>query len=194
MFTRKHAIAAFAVLAGLALAGAAGAADNGRTYDLGTPVTHETFAKWDIDVPPSGKGLPEGSGSVAQGREVYAKNCASCHGEKGEGGPMNRLVGGRGTLASDSPVKTVGSYWPDATTVFDYVHRAMPFTAPESLSAHQVYAVTAYLLHLNGIVPADATLDRESLPEVKMPNRDGFVSPDPRPDTDNTACMEDCGD
>ena len=147
-------------------------------YDFGRPATQGEIALWDIDVRPDGKGLPPGSGSVAQGKQVFAENCAACHGENGVGGPKDRLVGGLGTLAFAAPLKTVGSFWPYATTLFDYVHRAMPYQAPGSLSADDTYAVAAYVLYLNGILTADGKLDRESLPKVRMPNRHGFI-PDP---------------
>jgi S-disulfanyl-L-cysteine oxidoreductase SoxD len=150
-------------------------------YDFGRPATPDEIALWDIDVRPDGKGLPPGGGTVAQGKLVFADNCARCHGDAGIGGIKDRLVGGQGTLASASPVKTVGSYWPYATTVFDYIHRAMPYQAPGSLSNDDTYAVAAYILSLNGILPADGKLDRDSLPKVKMPNRDGFV---PEPEFD----------
>ncbi len=149
---------------------------------LGNAPSAELVRAWDIDISPDGAGLPPGRGSVREGERLYAKLCAVCHGASGEGGPMDRLAGGQGTLASARPVKTVGSFWPFATTVFDYVRRAMPFNAPQTLADDEVYALTAYLLHLNGIVPATAVMDAESLPRVRMPNRDGFV-PDPRPDT-----------
>jgi cytochrome c len=123
-------------------------------------------------------GLPEGNGTVAQGKEVYQQNCEACHGPNGEGGLFDRLAGGQGTLASDKPVKTVGSYWPYATTLFDYIRRAMPYPAPSLLGANDTYAVTAYILNLNGILPADGKLDQQTLPKIKMPNRDGFI-PDP---------------
>jgi len=161
-------------------------------YGLGREATDKEIVGWNIDVPPSGEGLPEGSGSVPEGKEVYQAQCLSCHGADGKSGQMDRLVGGKGTLASDSPVKTVGSYWPYATTLYDYVHRAMPFHSPQSLSPDETYAVTAYVLHLNGIVDKSTTLDAASLPKIKMPNRDGFVRPDPRPDVDAEACMSDC--
>ncbi|HEY1611654.1 MAG TPA: cytochrome c [Paraburkholderia sp.] len=151
-------------------------------YDIGTPVTGSALAAWNIDVAPDGHGLPAGSGDVAHGKAVFAAKCAMCHGAEGQGGIGDKLVGGRGTLASDKPVHTIGSYWPYATTLFDYIRRAMPYNAPESLSADDVYALSAYLLNLNGVVPASTRLDAKSLPKVKMPNRDGFV-PDPRPGT-----------
>lgn len=150
-------------------------------HDFGRPATPDEIALWDIDVRPDGKGLPTGSGTVAQGKQVFADNCAACHGDNGVGGIKDRLVGGQGTLASANPVKTVGSYWPYATTLFDYIRRAMPYQAPGSLSNDDTYAVAAYILSLNGIVPAGGKLDRDSLPKVKMPNRDGFV---PEPDFD----------
>ncbi|MDE5443876.1 c-type cytochrome [Bradyrhizobium sp. CSA207] len=146
--------------------------------DFGRPATPDEIALWDIDVRPDGKGLPPGSGTVVQGKQVFAENCAACHGDGGVGGIKDRLAGGQGTLASGLPVKTVGSYWPYATTLFDYIHRAMPYQAPGSLSNDDTYAVAAYILSLNGILPPDGKLDRDSLPKVSMPNRDGFV-PDP---------------
>jgi cytochrome c len=146
--------------------------------DFGRPATPDEIKLWDIDVRPDGKGLPQGSGTVAQGKQVFADNCAACHGDNGQGGIKDRLVGGQGTLASDMPIKTVGSFWPYATTLFDYIRRAMPYQAPGSLSDDATYAVAAYILNLNGILPADAKLDRESLPKIRMPNRGGFV-PDP---------------
>lgn len=158
-------------------------------YNIGQPITPEQLSGWDIDVRPDGAGLPPGKGSVKQGQEVYANACAVCHGDKGEGrrvegavGGFDRLVGGQGTLDKPAPVVTIGSFWPYATTLFDYVRRAMPFHAPQSLTSDEVYAVSAYLLHLNGIVGEDAALDAKSLAEVKMPNRDGFIHDDPRPD------------
>lgn len=146
--------------------------------DFGRLATPQEIKLWDIDVRPDGQGLPEGSGTAARGKELFADNCAACHGEAGQGGIKDRLVGGQGTLASDAPVKTVGSFWPYATTLFDYIHRAMPYQAPGSLSVDDYYALSAYILSLNGIVPPDGKLDQVSLPKVKMPNRDGFI-PDP---------------
>ena len=121
-------------------------------YDFGRPATPDEIKLWDIDVRPDGKGLPDGSGTVAQGKQVFSDNCSACHGENGQGGIKDRLAGGQGTLASNMPVKTVGSFWPYATTLFDYIHRAMPYPAPGSLSNDETYAVTAYILSLNGIV------------------------------------------
>ena len=147
-------------------------------YDFGRPATPDEIKLWDIDVRPDGKGLPEGSGTVAQGKQVFADNCAACPGDNGQGGIKDRLVGGQGTLATDKPIKTVGSFWPYATTLFDYIHRAMPYPTPGSLSNNDTYAVVAYILGLNEILPADGKVDRASLPNIKMPNRDGFI-PDP---------------
>ncbi|WP_407529767.1 c-type cytochrome [Methylobacterium oryzisoli] len=163
------------------VAGLAVAEEGLGPHRLGRPAALDAIAAWDIDVRADGAGLPHGRGSVAEGRALFAARCAGCHGAAGEGGSADRLVGGQGTLASAKPVRTVGSFWPYATTLFDYVRRAMPFDAPQSLSDPEVYAVSAYLLHLNGILPADADLDAQSLPQVAMPNRTGFV-PDARPD------------
>lgn len=150
-------------------------------YNIGRAPSAQELAAWDIDVAPDGKNLPAGVGTVARGKAVYDAQCAACHGIHGEGGMADVLVGGMGTLASPKALRTVGSYWPYATTLFDYVRRAMPLNAPQSLSSEDVYSVSAYLLHLNGILAASGTLDATSLPRVRMPNRDGFVS-DPRPD------------
>jgi S-disulfanyl-L-cysteine oxidoreductase SoxD len=148
------------------------------THDFGRSATPEEIELWDIDVQPDGAGLPQGGGTVAHGKEVYQNNCEVCHGTGGEGGIKDRLVGGQGTLASSKPLKTVGSYWPYATTLFDYIRRATPYPIPGSLSADDTYAVSAYILSLNGVLPADGKLDQDSLPKIKMPNRDGFI-PDP---------------
>lgn len=143
--------------------------------NLGRPLSPEEISKLDLTIAPDGNGLPAGSGSVSAGAKVYAEKCQSCHGAKGQGGPQDQLTGGVGTIASPKPVKTPVSYWPSATTIFDYVRRAMPLQSPQSLTDDEVYAVTAYLLSIDKIVPEDAVLDAKSLPQVKMPNRDGFV-------------------
>jgi S-disulfanyl-L-cysteine oxidoreductase SoxD len=160
-------------------------------YGIGRTATDAEVAGWNIDVDPSGANLPPGSGSVSHGHEVFDQQCAACHGAKGEGGVGDRLVGGQGTVATAKPVKTVGSFWPYAPTLFDYIRRAMPQNAPQSLSNDEVYAVSAYILNLNGLLPADATLDAKSLPAIKMPNRGMFVG-DPRPDVKNPACLAGC--
>jgi len=144
--------------------------------DLGRDVKPEEIAAWEITIPPDGKGLPAGGGTAAAGETVYAAKCAGCHGAKGTEGPADRLVGGIGTLATPKPVRTVGSYWPFATTLFDYIRRAMPYNAPRSLSNDEVYALCAYLLFLNGIIGPEVRIDAKTLPQVKMPNRDGFVT------------------
>lgn len=143
--------------------------------EFGHPATADEVRAWDISIPPDGRGLPPGSGTAKQGAAVYAAKCVACHGERGVGKPADALVGGIGTLASTAPLKTVGSYWPYATTLFDYVRRAMPYDKPMSLSSDEVYAVSAYILSLNGIIPENATIDAGTLPKVNMPNRNGFV-------------------
>jgi mono/diheme cytochrome c family protein len=165
--------------AAVALAATAAAQTKGvaKGPNLGQPATAADIAAWDIDIPPSGRGLPPGSGTPARGEAVYKQHCASCHGPKGEGKPNDRLVGGQGSLPGDKPaIKTVGSYWPYATTVFDYVRRSMPWHAPQSLASDDVYAVTAYILMLDNIIGPDDVMDAKTLPAVKMPNRDGFRS------------------
>lgn len=129
----------------------------------------------------TGEGLPPGRGTVQQGAAIYANKCAACHGPTGTKEPKDRLVGGQGSLATDHPVKTIGSYWPYATALCDYIFRAMSFTAPQSLTPNEVYALVAWLLHQNQIIPADAVIDAKALPAVTMPNRKGFI-PDQRPD------------
>lgn len=142
---------------------------------LGEPVDADALARIDFTVLPDGDGLPDGSGTAAEGANVYARHCIACHGERGEGNVNDALAGGHGSLASDQPKKTVGSYWPYATTVFDYVRRAMPLQSPGILSNDEVYAVTAYILHINGIVDEEASMNATTLPAVKMPNREGFT-------------------
>jgi S-disulfanyl-L-cysteine oxidoreductase SoxD len=145
--------------------------------EFGEPVNEEALAAWDISIPPSGEGLPEGGGTALDGAAVWAEKCAACHGADGEGvGRLGPVVGGIGSLATGQPLKTVGSYWPYATTLFDYTRRAMPLDAPQSLTDNEVYAVSAFILARNGLIAEDAELDARTLPEVEMPNRDGFVS------------------
>ena len=171
MFTRNRLPV---VLCVLAVAGCASLTVT-ETPNLGRVATPAEVAGWDVSIPPDGTGLPPGRGTSAQGAIVYEQKCQNCHGAKGAGQPNDRLVGGHGTLASKTPVRTVGSYWPYATTVFDYVRRAMPYTQSHSLSDDEVYAVTAYLLHLNGIIGEADVMDAQALPKVKMPNRDNFI-------------------
>jgi cytochrome c len=166
----------------LGLAAALTCALAASAAEFGRRASPDEIKLWDIDVRPDGAGLPQGRGSVDRGRQVYEENCAACHGDRGQGGLGDRLVGGRGSLASDHPVKTVGSFWPYATTLFDYARRAMPYQAPQTLSDADTYAVVAYILNLNGLVGPDTSLDASTLPEVEMPNRNGFV-----PDKEFTA-------
>src|SRR5215212_8605387 len=158
-----------------------------QPFGFGHPATAEEIAGWDIDVAADGTGLPLGSGTVAEGKALYDRLGAKCHGAKGEGDTAPALVGGIGSLNTDQPVKTVGSYWSYAPTLFDYIRRAMPADNPQSLTPEEVYALCAYLLFLNGIVPEDAVMDAQTLPQVVMPNHAGFTSPDPRPDVFNSA-------
>jgi mono/diheme cytochrome c family protein len=165
---------------GLAAGGRA-AAQHGP-WGLGRTATAADIDKDAGLVGPTGEGLPVGHGTTSQGRLVYAQRCAQCHGPSGEGNAVYpAVVGGRGTLGSPHPLLTVGSYWPFATTVWDYVNRAMPYLNPGTLQPDEVYAVTAYLLAMNKIIPEDMELNERNLAGVKMPNRNGFI-PDPRPD------------
>ena len=168
----------------MVLLAAATLAAQSAKYGVGRPPTEDEIRGLGLAIAPDGTGLPEGSGTAVAGREVFAALCSRCHGDRGEGGIGPPLVGGQGTLATAKPLKTVGSFWPYATTVWDYVNRAMPFDQPGLLKPPQVYAVVAYILNLNGIIGSDQMIDAKSLPKVKMPNRDGFV-PDPRPDVGN---------
>jgi cytochrome c len=171
MFTRSFRAAALIALGASAAGNVAGAQEG---PGLGVAVTSEQIEGWALTILPDGTGLPPGSGSARDGAEIYAAKCAACHGVNGTGGPNDQLVGGHGTLATPSPVRTIGSYWPYATTIFDYVRRAMPIVQPQSLTNDEVYALTAYLLHLNGIIAEDEVMDAHTLPRVAMPNRANF--------------------
>ncbi|MGB0466604.1 MAG: c-type cytochrome [Pontibacterium sp.] len=174
----------------LAMSGTAQA----ETYGIGSAASTEEIAGWDIDIRPDGMGLPKGQGTVEEGEALYEQFCATCHGLFGEGeGRWPVLAGGEGTLTEERPTKTVGSYWPYASTLYDYIRRAMPFTAPRSLSDEQVYNITAYVLYLNEIVDEEFVLTQDNLAKIEMPNRDGFFV-DPRPDVKNARCMKDCDD
>ena len=173
---RIGAMIAAAVLVGACATQMSGPETTARQPNLGRVATAEEVAGWDISIPPSGAGLPAGSGTAKQGAAIYAAKCLACHGEKGAGKPADALAGGIGSLATAKPVRTVGSYWPYATTLFDYVRRAMPIANPLSLTNEEVYAVSAYILYVNGIVAEDAPMTATTLPLVKMPNRDGFIS------------------
>jgi S-disulfanyl-L-cysteine oxidoreductase SoxD len=178
-----------------ALAMSADAGSPGQ-FGYGKVATPAEIAGWNIDARGTdGAGLPPGQGNVSHGADVFAQQCAACHGTFGEGeGRFPKLMGGEGTLTADRPEPSVGSYWPFAPTLWDYINRAMPFTAPHSLSADDVYALTAYILNFNNIVPGSFVADRDTLPKVKMPNRDNFTWKDPRPDTAATECMQNCAD
>lgn len=167
MSTRRPLLAPLTILVILAAPASA---------EFSEPATAEDVARVYWSIQPDGANLPDGSGTPAAGKPLYDAHCASCHGVEGEGGLANKLVGGRGTLASEAPVKTLGSFWPYATTVFDYVRRTMPYLEPMSLSNDDYYAITAFLLNKNDIIAADAVIDKDTLPDVVMPNRDGFIN------------------
>lgn len=155
------------------------------TFGVGRAPKPDDLKAIDIAVMPDGRGLQPGSGTVAAGKAVYTSRCETCHGPTGKEGPQDIIAGGQGSLATSKPQKTVGSYWPYATTLWDYIHRAMPFEHPGTLTADEVYAATAYVLFLNGIVSEKDVLDQTTLAQVKMPNRNGFTA-DPRPDIGTT--------
>ena len=168
-----------------------------RHYGIGQPATAEQIAGWDIDVRPDGQGAPPGQGSVKAGEKIYLEKCAACHGEFGESaGRWPQLAQGKGTLATNDPVKTVGSYYPYVSSVFDYIRRAMPFGDAQSLSNDELYAVTAYVLNLNDIVDDNFVLSKQTWQLVKMPNQSGFFDDD-RQKAEKSfwakPCMKDCG-
>lgn len=182
------------------LAGCAGntvssttASPHASSMALGAPVAEADLVAWNIDVRgPDGQGLPPGSGNARTGKALFDAKCASCHGAAAAGGPMfGTMVGGIGSFKTDKRLLTPGSMYPYAPALFDYIRRAMPLTEPQSLSNDETYAVTAYLLHLNGLVDQDVEMNSTSLAAIRMPNRDGFIVDD-RPDTSAARCMQDC--
>jgi len=188
--TRACAVPALVLLAIAVSAGSVGADGYPSKFSFGENATEGDITGIAIAIPPDGKGLPPGSGDYARGKQVFETACAACHGADLKGvtglpdmpsGAALRLVGGRGTLTSQKPIVTVESYWPYSTTLFDYIRRAMPYTAPGSLSADEIYAVSAYILAEGNIIDKSTVLDANSLPKVAMPNRDGFIA-DPRPE------------
>lgn len=184
-------------LAAILLAGCLATPALAGSLNLGRVASEAEVRAWDIDVRPDGAGLPNGSGTVADGETIFAEKCAACHGDFGEG--VDRwpvLAGGQDSLTSERPVKTIGSYWPYLSTVFDYIYRAMPFGQAQSLEADEVYALTAYLLYVNDIVEdEDFVLTNENFTAMKLPNEANFFE-DPRPDTATVPagepCMTDC--
>jgi len=191
MCSLNKAFIAFSILVIAVVSTTAYAAE---IFGIGKKATLEEIAGWDIDVRPDGKGLPKGQGSVSLGESLYEEKCASCHGTFGEGeGRWPPLAGGEGSLTDDRPEKTVGSYWPYASTLWDYINRAMPFTAPKTLKPDEVYAITAYVLYLNDLVEDDFILTANNLAAINMPNEANFYI-DNRPDTQNIRCMKDCKD
>lgn len=171
MSTRNLGAALAFVFAGVAMPGASHAQEG---PGLGVPATPAQVAGWDVSIGPDGAGLPPGSGTAEAGKTVYDAKCAACHGVDGAGRPNDQLVGGQGTIAGTAPIRTIGSYWPYATTVFDYVRRAMPYVTPHSLTADETYALTAYLLAQNGVIGQGDVMNAQTLPKVVMPNRGNF--------------------
>ena len=167
-----------------------------RKFNLGQIASDEEVAGWDIDVRPDGLGAPIGSGTALFGEEIYTEQCAACHGDFGEGADRwPPLVGGEDSLASHDPEKTTGSYWPYASTMYDYIYRAMPYGDAQSLSYDETYEIVAYLLYMSDIIEEDFVLSDTNIGEIEMPNKDGFLLPDPRPDIINThgnPCMSNC--
>ena len=198
MSTRKHGLGLGAALLMVTSVAISGAPAQMPTYGVGRAPTAEEIQAWDLTIPPDGRGLPPGQGTAVLGKPVYADRCAACHGDNGDDPKYRALVGGRGPLTSaelsenldwllgGKPVLTIGKFWPYATTLWSYINRAQPFDEPGSLTPDQVYAVTAYLLFLNGIIGEADVINARTLPAVKMPNRDGFV-PDARPDVGKPA-------
>jgi S-disulfanyl-L-cysteine oxidoreductase SoxD len=175
----RKALIALPALAVLSLAAPLLAKDAPKKHGIGREALPEEIKAWDIDVRPDGLGLPAGKGSVKEGEALYLEKCATCHGEFGEGaGRWPVLVGGKGTLKADNPDKTIGSFWPYASTVFDYVNRAMPFGNAQSLTPNEVYAITAYLLNMNEVVKDDFVLSKENFAAVKLPNVGEFYDDD----------------
>lgn len=154
-----------------------------QKFNIGRPADPQSIQQLDIDIRPDGQGLPESSGTAEEGEKVYQQQCLACHGERGEGGINDKLVG---RLPDDAfpfagsrpPAKTIGNYWPYATTLFDYIRRTMPYTQPGSLSDQDVYSVTAYLLYLNGIIDWETELHKNNLPKIAMPSQGRFVNDD----------------
>jgi mono/diheme cytochrome c family protein len=172
----------------IALATCIAAQAQAPSYHLGRTPTQQEIRAWDISISPQGEGLPPGSGMAKEGAKIYAERCAECHGKSGTESETSAnarraapaLVGGQGTLNTPNPVRTIGSFWPFATTVWDYINRTMPLFAEGSLSADEVYAVTAFLLYRNAIIRESDVMDARTLPKVRMPNRDGFVPARPQ--------------
>jgi S-disulfanyl-L-cysteine oxidoreductase SoxD len=181
MATARRRMAIVLLLGAVACGAARSAAGQSPTFGVGRSPTPQELQAIDIDVTPDGRGLVPGTSTAAAGKDVYSRRCETCHGPTGKEGPQDVLAGGQGSLATSRPQKTIGSYWPYATTLWDYIRRAMPFDHPGTLTAGEIYGATAYLLFLNGIIGERDVIDQTTLPKVAMPNRNGFTA-DPRPD------------
>jgi cytochrome c len=181
MATARKRLAIVALVGAVTLGGARSGAAQSPAFGVGRAPKPGELQAIDIDVTRDGRGLLPGASTAAAGKDVYTRRCETCHGPTGKEGPQDVLVGGRGSLATSRPQKTIGSYWPYATTLWDYIRRAMPFDHPGTLTSDEIYGATAYLLFLNGIVGERDVIDQTTLPKVAMPNRNGFTA-DPRPD------------
>ena len=193
MLLRNLSVGAVGAVAAIALCWTAAVSQSISKPHYGKPISEADLAAWNIDIRTSdGKGLPGGKGSVAEGKDLYAQQCVACHGENAKGGPMyGTMVGGIGSFTTNTRILTPGSMYPYAPILFDYIRRTMPMTAPQSLTNDQVYALSAYILNLNGLVPDNAVMDADSLTKVVMPNRNNFIIDD-RPDTNAKRCMTNC--
>lgn len=176
---REPGLIIFKVAASVALAAtsltAAEFRPTGTSPKLGQPLSKEAADAVDLDVFPSGEGLPNGNGTPAAGKKLYIQHCSACHGEDGRGATAEELIGGPNPPTNEAPAKSIGPYWPYATTLFDFIRRTKPPASPKSLSNDDVYALVAYLLAANEVIPGDQEMNRRSLPQVKMPNRNGFI-------------------
>ena len=171
MFTLKKFLSGAAVSVSLVIGLSAAV----QAQSLGTPINESQLQDFDLIAQPDGSGYPEGGGTAMQGKAIFERRCAACHGMNGEGTSGNTVLVGGDMQSEERPIRTVGSYWPHASTLFDYVQRAMPADAPKSLSSSEVYQVIAYVLNLNGIVEDSLVLNKETLMQVEMPNKDGFI-------------------
>lgn len=171
----RSALAVAAMVLASSVALAQGQVGNQAAPNLGQPISDAEIAAWDLSILPDGTGLPPGSGTPEQGAKIFAAKCALCHGPEAKGGTAASLVGGRALTDGIDTPKTIANFWPFTTTLFDFTRRAMPWQAPRTLTNEEVYALTAYILSLNKIIGPTDVMNAQTLPRVRMPNRDGFI-------------------